>query len=93
VKRKLWKESLIKELEEQVSRAAVELPDDLQDVDKMEYQTVRVRGHFLHDRELIMGMRSFIQKGESGGQGSLFSQQNGALGYHVVTPFKLQNRE
>jgi surfeit locus 1 family protein len=93
VKRKFWKESLIKELEEQVNRPPVALPDDLQDVDKMEYQTVRVRGQFLHDRELIMGMRSLILKGDSGGQGGLFSQQNGALGYHVVTPFKLENRE
>jgi cytochrome oxidase assembly protein ShyY1 len=59
----------------------------------MEYQVVKVTGHFLHDRELFMGLRSFFQRGDSGGQGGLISQQNNSLGYHVVTPFKLENRE
>lgn len=67
------------------------LPDDLDSLMSMEYQTVAVRGKFLHEREMFLGPRSLITpEGDLGG--GLMSQKN-TSGYLVVTPFKLEDRE
>lgn len=54
---------------------------------------MKVSGHFLHDKEVYMGPRSFIEKGDSVSKSSLMSEKNDNIGYLVVTPFKLQGRE
>lgn len=59
----------------------------------MEYQTVIAKGHFLHDRELIMGPRSLITDGNIEEGGGLITQQQESIGYHIITPFKLEGRE
>lgn len=62
----------------------------LTDLNNMEYQPVRVRGQFLHDKEIYIGPRSLIEPEE---------QKKGLLtmkpksGYLVVTPFQLEGRE
>lgn len=59
----------------------------------MEYCPVKVRGTFMHDKELYMGPRSLLKKGEATTSGGLISQNDGGIGYHVITPFKLEDRE
>lgn len=59
----------------------------------MEYQTVKVRGQFIHSKELYLGPRGLIsQEGETRG-GGVFTQKNTTNGYLVITPFKLEGRE
>lgn len=68
------------------------LPDDLDHLQSMEYQTVSVTGHFIHDKEMYLGPRGLIkQDGEDVG-GGLMSQKNSS-GYLIITPFKLEDRE
>lgn len=93
MKRKFWKEDLIRELENRKKMPAEPIPDDLEIMNDMEYQIVWCRGQFLHDRELLMGPRSLIKPDykEAGG-GGVFTQQNSS-GYLVITPFKLEGRD
>lgn len=56
----------------------------------MEYQNVRVRGHFLHDRELTMGPRSLIEKNGTEQKGGLITRQDTSIGFLVVTPFQVE---
>ncbi|XP_034655362.1 SURF1-like protein [Drosophila subobscura] len=93
VKRKIWKEQLIKDLHEQLNMAAVELPENLADLSHMEYRLVKVRGRFLHDKEMRMGPRSLIRPDGGETQGGLFSQRDAGNGYLIVTPFQLSNRD
>lgn len=57
----------------------------------MEYRPVRVRGKFLHERELIMGPRSLITPNDEH-KGGLLTQQDSSMGYLVITPFQIENR-
>ncbi|KAH8232708.1 hypothetical protein KR038_000458 [Drosophila bunnanda] len=93
VKRKIWKEQLIKDLNEQLSAAPVHLPDDLSDLDHMEYRLVKIRGRFLHDKEMRMGPRSLIRPDGVETQGGLFSQRDSGNGYLIITPFQLADRD
>ncbi|EAT36694.1 AAEL011244-PA [Aedes aegypti] len=93
VYRKQWKEDLIRNLESRMRMEPVPIPDDLSELEKMEYQKVIVRGEFLHDQELHLGPRALIQKGDSNTTGGLFSQKESSIGYLVITPFKLEGRE
>lgn len=66
----------------------------LNDVDNMEYKRIIVKGEFLHDRELLLGPRSMITDGGISEQGGgLITQKQETMGFHVVTPFKLEGRE
>ncbi|TMW53683.1 hypothetical protein DOY81_001228, partial [Sarcophaga bullata] len=93
VKRKIWKEQLIKDMEKFTQMPAVDLPEDLSVLDDMEYRTVKVKGTFLHDKELLMGPRSFIRPDGAETAGGLFSQRDTGNGYWVITPFKLTGRD
>lgn len=68
----------------------IDLPFSLSDLDAMEYRPVRVRGKFLHNRELIMGPRSLITPNDEH-KGGLFTQQDTSIGYLVITPFQLED--
>lgn len=91
----MWKENLISEMERKMKMNEVELPDDLEHLNTMEYQSVVLRGHFIHDREIYVGPRSLITpKGDMhDGGGGVFSKQSSTTGFLVITPFKLENRE
>lgn len=94
VKRKMWKENLVKEMESKLNMDPLPLPDNLDDLETMEYQTVVVRGHFLHDREMFLGPRSLIKpNSDERTGGGVFTQQSSSSGYYLITPFKLQDRE
>ncbi|CAD7002324.1 SURF1-like protein [Ceratitis capitata] len=93
VKRKAWKEQLIKNLEELTKMSPVPLPTDFSELSAMEYRLVTVRGKFLHNKELLMGPRSFIRPDGSETAGGLFSQRDAGNGYLVITPFQLADRD
>lgn len=57
----------------------------------MEYQPVRVRGHFVHDQEIYIGPRSLIETEEEQKKGILTIKPKS--GYLVITPFQLEGRE
>lgn len=59
----------------------------------MEYRNIRVRGHFLHERELILGPRSLIDKNSSEQKGGLITRQDSSIGFLVVTPFQVEGTE
>lgn len=59
----------------------------------MEYRAVKVKGKFLHDKELIMGPRSLIRPDGAQTAGGLFSQRDAGNGFYVITPFKISGRE
>ena len=73
VQRMYWKEGLIAERESRVAEEPVALPAAGVDPAGMEYRRVRLKGTFLHDKELYLGARSM----------------NGNPGYHILTPFAL----
>lgn len=92
VKRKIWKENLIKEMESKLKMDPLELPENLDDLEQMEYQTVKVRGRYLHDREIYLGPRSLITPEDDQKGGGVFSKASNS-GYYVITPFKIEGRE
>lgn len=93
VKRKAWKEQLIEDIEKQTLAPPVDLPEDLTSLKDMEYRAVKVKGKFLHDKELIMGPRSFIRPDGGETAGGLISQRDAGNGYYVITPFKMSGRD
>lgn len=68
------------------------LPDDLEDLQSMEYEPVTITGHFLHEKEMFLGPRGLIKPDDKETGGGLISQKNASSGYLVVTPFKLDGR-
>lgn len=58
----------------------------------MEYEPVKVSGHFLHDKELYLGPRTLIETEENRRKGGVLTVAPKS-GYLVITPFKLQNRK
>lgn len=66
----------------------------MEDLEKLEYMPVHVKGEFLHDHELYLGPRSLLVNGDASTESSLVSSRmNASQGYIVVTPFKLEDRE
>lgn len=80
-------------MESKLNVPAEPLPEDLNHLEAMEYQTVEVTGRFLHDKEMYLGPRGYIRPDGGESQGGLMSQQNNSSGYLIITPFKLDNRE
>ncbi|XP_056643956.1 surfeit locus protein 1 [Diorhabda sublineata] len=94
MQRKKWKEQLIADLQERTASHPVKLPEDLDNLKDLEYKAIHVRGEFLHDKELYIGPRSVLVKGDASTKSSLVSgSANTTQGYLVVTPFKLENRD
>lgn len=79
-------------MESKLHLPAQPLPDNLDDLEAMEYQTVSVSGHFLHDKEMYLGPRGLIKPDGADTGGGLMSQKN-TSGYLVITPMKLEGRE
>ncbi|KAK4877120.1 hypothetical protein RN001_009626 [Aquatica leii] len=94
VQRKRWKENLVDQLQTRINANPVPLPESLEEISQLEYYPVRVRGQFLHDKEVYLGPRSLLQHGDAVTKSSLISKgQSASQGYLVVTPFKLEDRE
>ncbi|CAG4942032.1 unnamed protein product [Colias eurytheme] len=85
-----WKLELIDAMQSKTNASPVDMPLDFEELKKMEYRPVKVRGEFLHDKEILIGPRALIEN-ESHMQrtGSLVSDPKKNQGWLVVTPFKL----
>ncbi|KAL1456056.1 hypothetical protein WDU94_000810 [Cyamophila willieti] len=93
ISRLKWKESLIEELQTKTNLPTVNLPEELFELNDLEYRRVQVRGHFDHSREMYLGPRSFLKGGDSISTGGLMSAgAGGKSGYYVITPFILSDR-
>lgn len=57
----------------------------------MEYKPVKVRGEFLHDKEILIGPRSLVENQNLQRTGSLISDPKKNQGWLVITPFKLSD--
>ncbi|XP_013792123.1 surfeit locus protein 1-like [Limulus polyphemus] len=91
VQRRKWKIGLIKELEEITTALPIDLPQNLQELQNMEYQKVKVRGKFDHSQEIYITPRSLLKEGGEGDEGGLLS--SGQSGTLVITPLMLTDRE
>ena len=58
----------------------------------LEYCKVNVRGEFQHDKIVYIGPRSLFKDGNPASAGGLFGSSDG-IGFHVITPFKLENSD
>ncbi|XP_026475776.1 SURF1-like protein [Ctenocephalides felis] len=94
VKRRRWKEDLIADLKARTTLKPIPLPDDISYLTNMEYHPVIVRGHYVPEKSVLMGPRSLIVDGDSS-KGGLLSQggKHSGTGFHVITPFKLLDRD
>ena len=70
-----WKRDLIEKLQTRSVAAAVALPGAADSLPDYEFQRVGARGRYRHDKELFLVSRSL----------------RGNPGFHVLTPFELEN--
>jgi len=84
IKRKAWKESVVANLTLRTQLSTIDLPDDLTNRRLLEYRRVRVKGTFDHTKEMYIGPKSCIVDGKFPDQGE--------MGYLVITPFQLSDR-
>lgn len=90
IQRKIWKENLIKQMDDKLNMEPIPIPENLDYMSDMEYQNITVRGHFINERELLIGPRGLINpKGSDKHGGGVFSTQNASSGFLVITPFKV----
>lgn len=91
VKRRKWKLNLIEQLRSRLCAQPVALPDDLDEVQEMQYCRVHVQGYFDHTKELYVTPRSLIEPGKEGRREGLASDPR-KIGFYVITPFHLTDR-
>lgn len=63
----------------------------LEDLKSKEYYPIKVKGTFLYDKEFMAGYKSLIKDGKP--VDTNFAINKGGRGYHIITPFKLADRE
>lgn len=94
VRRLEWKKGLIRDLEERTKSTPVSY--DARDMlipgraKQMEYKPVFVEGHFDHTKEIFLGPRTRNNKTQRNTPG-LIAHGQSEVGYHIVTPFILDN--
>ncbi|XP_063837765.1 surfeit locus protein 1 [Ostrinia nubilalis] len=85
-----WKVELIDRLQAKSNAAPVDLPNKFEELENMEYLPVKVRGKFLHDKEIAIGPRSLIENESALSRvGSLVSDPKKNQGWLIVTPFEV----
>jgi len=75
VQRLIWKENLIAMLESRWEAAPIPLPQDLSDLEGLQYQLVDLQGRYENDKELYLPGRTY----------------KGTIGTNIVTPFVLED--
>ncbi|XP_053229662.1 surfeit locus protein 1 isoform X1 [Podarcis raffonei] len=86
IQRRKWKLKLISDLEAKVAAEPIPLPADFSEIKELEYRPVKVRGYFIHDKELYILPRSLVDsEKEARDAGQLMS--NPESGANVITPF------
>lgn len=94
ISRRKWKLELIAELGKRTVMNPVQLPEDISELEKMEYHPVTVTGTFDHSQEQYLGPRSPIVGGGVGNSSGLMSHDRKGVmgGYCVVTPFNVEGK-
>ncbi|XP_046976928.1 surfeit locus protein 1 [Vanessa cardui] len=87
-----WKLELIDMLHAKSNSTPVAMPHDFEELEKMEYRPVKVKGEFLHDKEILIGPRALIENDVIMQRaGSLISDPKKNQGWLLITPFKLSD--
>ncbi|XP_006624467.1 surfeit locus protein 1 [Apis dorsata] len=91
IQRLQWKRSLIDKLKSRTNHEPIELPENLEDLKSKEYYPIKVKGTFLYDKEFMIGYKSLIKDGKP--VETNFAINKTGRGYHIITPFKLADRD
>lgn len=77
VQRMMWKNGIIEAVNTRIAMPAIDMPVAVDNIDNMQYRKVKVKGEFMHNKEVHL----FVGPRERGGD----------AGYNIVTPVKLTN--
>ncbi|XP_070581940.1 surfeit locus protein 1-like [Ptychodera flava] len=88
VQRRKWKLGLIRDLNIRTTSEPIELPTDPDELKKLEYRRVKIRGEFDHSKEIYVARRSLYMHGNNEGAGGGLISSAGPSGTWVVTPFR-----
>lgn len=91
IKRLKWKEALIEELNTKTHMPPVDFPEDLSELENLEYRKVKLCGHFDHDKEIYYGPRPLITDGSVASSELISKSGQRLYGYLVITPFVLSD--
>ncbi|CAG9781858.1 unnamed protein product [Diatraea saccharalis] len=91
VHRLQWKLNLIDMMQAKSNSVPTTLPDSYEELEKMEYMPVKVKGQFLHDKEFVIGPKALIDNSPMARVGSLVSDPKKNQGWLIVTPFRLSD--
>ncbi|CAL7949253.1 unnamed protein product [Xylocopa violacea] len=91
IQRRQEKLDLIEKLKSRISNKPIELPANLENLETLEYYPIKVKGTFLYDKEFIVGHRSLLVNGVPAVTNTFMGTN--PRGYHVITPFKLADRD
>ncbi|XP_046818121.1 surfeit locus protein 1 isoform X1 [Vespa crabro] len=92
LQRRQWKLKLIEDLQTRINAEPIDLVENINQLDSLEYYTVKAKGKFLHEKEFLVGPRSVIHHNIATDTGNLFSRRN-TNGWNVITPFKIENQD
>ncbi|CAL8132536.1 unnamed protein product [Orchesella dallaii] len=91
-----WKLGLIDEMRKITVADPIPLPQNLSEIDKLEYTKVQVKGEFDYSRQVLIGPRALVNVEDRTPQRQVsrgvFSSGSNTYGYHIITPFKLEGR-
>lgn len=90
LQRKKWKEDLIEKLKRRKKMEPVPLPDDLSQLKDLHLYPVKVKGHYEYENEVYLGPKGDAPEGASSFQ---VAADQHVPGFHVITPFKLTDRD
>lgn len=96
VQRYSWKKDLIEKVSLRLTSEPTELPDNLDELASKEYCPVRLKGKFLHNLEFSAGLRSYVSpfnKSDKEELGLIASNSSAPSGFHIITPFKLEDKD
>lgn len=88
VQRRKWKINLIETLKTRTQAEPISLLENLDRLPDFEYNPVRVRGRFDHSREFLIEPRSRFDEQSN----TKHSMTTATVGAHVITPFRVANR-
>ncbi|XP_058473547.1 surfeit locus protein 1 [Solea solea] len=86
VKRRQWKLRLINDMTRLTTAEPIPLPLNLDELNKLEYRRVTVRGRFDHSKELYILPRSPVDPDKEAREAGRLSS-SGESGANVITPF------
>ncbi|XP_013161923.1 PREDICTED: surfeit locus protein 1 [Papilio xuthus] len=87
-----WKLELIDMLQAKSNSEPIDMPTNFEELNNLEFRPVKVRGEFLHDREIMIGPRALIEEHQAMPRtGSLMSDPKKNQGWLLITPFKISD--